>query len=119
MSGTLRDKYRQNDSQGKAYVAKTAADELSRRNERLFLRLQEIHNVSNAPNLIMPRDALTRFVVQKKVKQGDRTRTPVQYQGFTTISSPMVPGTLNFPARKQEAARIDNENYRFAQRIIN
>ena len=31
----------------------------------------------------------------------------------------MGPGTLNFPAKKKEAARVDYENYKFAQRIMN
>ena len=30
----------------------------------------------------------------------------------------MTPGTLNLPAKKKEAARIDQENYKFAQRIM-
>jgi len=31
----------------------------------------------------------------------------------------MIPGTLHFPAKKIEAARIDDDNYKFAQRIMN
>ena len=30
-----------------------------------------------------------------------------------------APNSLNFPAKKVEAARIDRENYKFAQRIMN
>ena len=30
----------------------------------------------------------------------------------------MSPGTLSLPFKKREAARIDSENYKFAQRIM-
>ena len=48
-----------------------------------------------------------------------RSRTPVQFQGVTSISSPMEKGSLNFPAKKKEAARIDQDNMKFAMRILN
>ena len=39
--------------------------------------------------------------------------------GTTSISSPIGHvGSLNFPAKKKEAARIDADNYKFAQRIM-
>lgn len=39
---------------------------------------------------------------------------------MTSISSPVAgPGSLNYPNKKKEATRIDQENYKFAQRIMN
>ena len=39
--------------------------------------------------------------------------------GATSISSPVAAGSLNYPKKKREATRIDQENYKFAQRIMN
>ena len=42
------------------------------------------------------------------------------FLGAVTATNSLTPhtGTLNFPNKKKEAARIDNENFKFAKRIL-
>mmetsp|Transcript_24405 Transcript_24405/g.30327 ORF Transcript_24405/g.30327 Transcript_24405/m.30327 type:complete len:81 (-) Transcript_24405:1956-2198(-) len=76
------------------FTTREHSNNINRKNEQLFNRLQEIH-------------------AKKKVTR-DRSSAPHQFQGVTSISSPIGIGSLNFPAKKKEAARIDADNYRFA-----
>lgn len=71
------------------------SNDINKMNERLFNRLQEIH-------------------AKKQTRHG-RSNSPHHFKGITSISSPIgTVGSLNFPAKKREAARIDADNYKFA-----
>ena len=121
LTGNRMMNYKKNHHNHVVFQTREHSNEINRRNERLFVRLQEIHSVS------IEREKRLRFwsnvclilSLQKKKTQLERSRTPVQFQGITSISSPMAKGTLNFPHKKREAARIDADNLKFAQRILN
>ena len=51
LTGKLMHSYKRNQQNHKTFVEKEFSNDINRKNERLFLRLQEIHSVSVPPPL--------------------------------------------------------------------